>query len=134
MRAADTAEAAAELQAAAETEAREKCEADVEARRRRAAQVADKIEPPLRVAFWSGHICERGTDTAMFDYADCGEGELGIVAYVLYDLNCPDNFEGAVAKFRNRFGNRVMGVDGFKGVDAVLLREGIRHVYLIKAS
>ena len=86
----------------------------------------------MKVAFWSGHCCERGTDVALFDYADCGESELGLVAYVLYDVNSPDNFQGCIAKFRDRFGGRLVGVNGFEGVDEVLARENILHLYMIK--
>ena len=40
-----------------------------------------------KIAFYSGHICERGTDTALFDYADCAESELRMCSYVLYDVD-----------------------------------------------
>ena len=92
-----------------------------------------RLAQGVRVAFWSGHLCERGTDTALYDYADCGETELGLVSYVLYGIHHPDNFDGCVAKFRERFGKRLVGVEnGFAGVDAVLERMGIPHLYMIK--
>ena len=85
-----------------------------------------------RIAFYSGHLCERGTDTALFDYADCAETILGLRAFVLYDVQSPDNFSGCVAKFRERFQDRLIGVERFDGIDAVLSREQIRSLYMIK--
>ena len=85
-----------------------------------------------KIAFYSGHICERGTDTALFDYADGAESELRMCSYVLYDVDSAENFSGCVAKFANRFGERLIGVKGFGGVDAVLEAEGITLLYLIK--
>ena len=65
---------------------------------------------PLRVAFWSRQLCERGTDVAMFDYADFGEQLLGFEAWVVYHAEAADNFEGCIAKYRRRFGERVVGI------------------------
>lgn len=89
-------------------------------------------QPPQRIAFWSGHLCERGTDTALYDYADCAETELGMHAYVLYDITAADNFQGCVTRFATRFGDRLVGVSGFAGVDQVLEEAGITLLYLIK--
>eukprot|EP00966_Prymnesium_polylepis_P055432 1281914-Prymnesium_polylepis.1 len=98
---------------------------------------AADVQPALplasvRIAFWSGHLSERGTDTALYDYADCGEKELGIVAYILYDTGSPNNFAGCTDQFRSRFGARLIGVDGFSGVDEQLARHQIAHLYMIK--
>ena len=87
---------------------------------------------PRRIVFWSGHLCERGTDTALYDYADCAETELDMRSYVLYDIDSPDNFSGCVARFTERFGPRLIGVKGFTEVDSVLARERIKWLYMIK--
>ena len=98
-----------------------------------------EAQPPLpadldqsRLAFYSGHLCERGTDTAMYDYADCAESVLGLTSYVFYDVDSPDNFEGCVEKFRARFGDRLIGVPAFDAVDALLVSNRIANLYLIK--
>ncbi len=87
---------------------------------------------PVRLAFWSGHLCERGTDTAMFDYADHAERTLGFTSFVIYDVSSRDNFGGTVAKFRARFGERLVGLGGWDEVDPFLASERITHLYLIK--
>ena len=39
----------------------------------------------LRIGFWSNQLCERGTETALYDYAHYAETILGCVAFILYD-------------------------------------------------
>ena len=84
------------------------------------------------VAFYSGHLCERGTDTALYDYADCAETQLHMCSYVLYDIASPDNFHGCIERFSARFHDRLIGVRNFDEVDGILAREGIKLLYLIK--
>ena len=89
----------------------------------------------LRVCFWSDQMCERGTEVALFDYADAAERILGVSAFVLYDLGAPNNFEGAVAKFRGRFGERVVGLaGGWRELDGYLAAQAITVVYAIKCN
>jgi hypothetical protein len=76
-------------------------------------------------------MCERGTEVALFDYADNAEKLLGVRAFVLYDINAPHNFEGAVAKFRRRFGDRLLGLHGWSQVDPFLKQNSIQHLYQI---
>ena len=58
------------------------------------------MSPPQIVAFDSGHLLERGTDVALFDYADFNETLLGNRSLILCpasaDIQCLD-------KFRARF-------------------------------
>ena len=93
------------------------------------------LQAELRVAFWSDQMCERGTEVALFDYADAAERHLGASAFILYDANAHNNYEGAIDKFRRRFGpDRVIGVAGWKAADAELAALGVSHVYAIKCN
>ena len=99
--------------------------------RQRLAKAKDPLNQS-HIAFYSGHLCERGTVTAMFDYADFSESILGMTSYVIYDFDSRDNFSGCVDRFRARFGHRLIGVPDFDGVDAILEQEHVAHLYLIK--
>ena len=69
-----------------------------------------KQPPEHTIAFWSDQMCERGTEVALYDYADAAERCLGVSAFVLYDEGAHNNYEGAIDKFRRRFGRcRVEG-------------------------
>jgi hypothetical protein len=89
-----------------------------------------------RVCFWSDQMCERGTEVALFDYADACERHLGVSALILYDATAHNNDANAHAKFARRFGaERVRALaDGWGGVDAVLRKERVSHVYAIKCN
>ena len=88
-----------------------------------------------RIAFWSDQMCERGTEVALFDYADGAERILGASAYVLYNAKAPNNYAGMIGRFAERFGDRLMGLEaGWAGVDAVLEAHGIGVVYAIKCN
>ena len=78
------------------------------------AEDAAATRPLRHVAFWSDQICERGTEVALYDYADYAEQYLGIRAHVLYDAASPKNDAGTVAKFAARFGSHFVGLaDGW---------------------
>ena len=87
-----------------------------------------------RIAFYSGQLCERGTDVAMFDYADGAETLLGLTSYVLYDATSSETFGGCVERFRKRFGERLIPCQGFAEVDTCLQRLCIPNLYLIKIT
>ena len=58
-----------------------------------AALVPDALtHSSVRMAFYSNQLCERGTEVALFDYADFGERLLGLTAYVLYPVSSEHNF------------------------------------------
>ena len=69
----------------------------------------------LRIGFWSNQLCERGTETALFDYADYAERLLGCVAFILYDGSSPKNVQASIQKFKARFGERVLGLGEQEG-------------------
>jgi hypothetical protein len=83
-----------------------------------------------RVAFWTYSMCERGTEVAVYDYADFGERCLGLTSYVLYPGL--EGYHGARDKFTRRFGaKRVIGLQ-VDEVGAFLENKCIGHVYIIK--
>ena len=84
---------------------------------------------------WTEQLGERGTDVALFDYADYAERLLKLTVWVYYDASCARNFAGCVAKFRSRFGERLVGLrDGWAGVDPALRKHGVRHLYALKVN
>lgn len=58
----------------------------------------------LTVGFLSNQLCVRGTDTAMFDYADQNERLLGNRSVILVDGNTDPARNDAARKFVARFG------------------------------
>ncbi len=81
------------------------------------------------IAFWTNSMCERGTEVAVYDYADCAERHLGATAWVLYPRG--GGLAAPRAKFGGRFGERFVGV-GWDRVGDFLTSRGISDLYLIK--
>ena len=89
----------------------------------------------VRVAFWSNQLCERGTEVALYDYADFGERLLGFEAWIMYPESAAENFGPTIAKFRERFGERLVALrrttpnhPDQAEVDAALRAARITHV------
>ena len=85
-----------------------------------------RLGQPL--AFWSNQMGERGTEVAMYDYADFAERCLGLTSWIVHPRGQPH----VVAKFRRRFGTRCLEVDGFDHVGPALVSRGIARLYVIK--
>ena len=101
------------------------------------AQMPLSPEHQLRVGFYSNHLCERGSEVALYDYADFAEQLRGSVSYILYDANSPKNVDVAVRKFTERFGERVIAlgkVSGFapRDIANAIEQRCISHCYIIK--
>ena len=91
----------------------------------------------LRVGFYSNQLCERGTETALYDYADCAERLLGTCSYILYDATSRKNVAASVERFRARFGERLVPLGATSGspwadVAPALRSRRITHCYVIK--
>lgn len=86
----------------------------------------------LRVGFYSNHLCERGSEVALYDYADYAERLLGVTAFVLYDAASPQNVAQVERKFRARFGSRVVPVASLQHIAGALESRSIAHCYIIK--
>lgn len=88
-----------------------------------------------RILFYTPQLCERGTEVAVYDYADGAELILGMQAWVAYDAYAWNNFEGTVDRFERRFGIRLVALErGFDDVDGVLQRHGIRLLHCLRAE
>ena len=98
--------------------------------------VASALTAPAHtIAFWTDQMCERGTEVAVYDYADGAEAVLGYCSWVLYDAGCERNFDGCIDRFVARFGERVVGLHGFGAVDTFLAAHSeIKHLYQIKCD
>jgi hypothetical protein len=92
----------------------------------------------VRVAFYTSQLSERGTETALYDYADLLERQLGAVSYVVYNALSSANVPCVLARFRSRFGERCIGIDYRIELDphlsdgGLLKRERITHLYTLK--
>ena len=89
------------------------------------------------MGFYSNHLCERGSEVALYDYADFAEVLRGGVSYVLYDASSPKNVASVVRKFRARFGDRLIALGEassffLRDIAPAIERHGITHCYIIK--
>ena len=87
------------------------------------------------MGFYSNHLCERGSEVALYDYADFAEVLRGGVSYVLYDASSPKNVASVVRKFRARFGDRLIALGEassffLRDIAPAIERHGITHCYI----
>ena len=75
----------------------------------------------------SGHLCERGTDIAMFDYAYYNQ-KLNGYSIIFYDLNNLFNNELVIKKFKKEF--QVFGYNSFDEINNF----NLDYFYNIKAN
>ena len=91
----------------------------------------------LKIGFYSNHLCERGSEVALYDYADYAESLCGATAFILFDAQSKKNVPLVVDKFRARFGERVVALgeaSGFapRDIEPAIASRGITHCYIIK--
>ncbi|KAL1518619.1 hypothetical protein AB1Y20_002907 [Prymnesium parvum] len=86
--------------------------------------------PERKVAFWTNQMGERGTEVAIFDYADFGERLLGLSSYVLYPF--PPRYTAMAHRFARRFGKRCIGVENFEQALDLCQANGISLLYILK--
>ena len=70
---------------------------------------------PVHIGWYSNHLCERGSEIALFDYAHYAERLYGARSFILYDANSPDNVACAITRFEDRFGARVIALGKASG-------------------
>ena len=88
-----------------------------------------------RICFWTPQLCERGTEVAIWDYADAAESVLGLEAWVAYGANAWNNFSGTVRHFSERFGERLVALErGWDDVDALLTLHSIRLLHCLRVD
>jgi glycosyltransferase involved in cell wall biosynthesis len=86
------------------------------------------------VAFHSNHLGIRGTEVALYDYADYNETILNNTSFIFAKNNNIINDEKVIKKFKDRFNNRVFLYDDFCEVDDILLELDIKYFYAQKAG
>lgn len=57
----------------------------------------------MKIAFYSPHLSERGTEVALYDYARYNEEILGNESIIIYQSDEPRNNRTAIEKFNKRF-------------------------------
>ena len=86
----------------------------------------------MRIAFWDNSLCERGTTTALFDYAYYAQTLLGHTSLIVYDMHRPDTLPVVVDRFRRYF-TVVQGLL-FKDLDTWLTVQRVDVLYIIKSG
>jgi hypothetical protein len=66
----------------------------------------------LKIAFYSHHLSERGTEVALFDYARFNEEILGNESIIVYNPNTPYSHRSAIDKFKARFQVETVDIPG----------------------
>jgi len=86
----------------------------------------------VKIAFWDNCLCERGTTTALYDYAYYNEKILGNESIIMYNTTRVETVAEVVDKFQQHF--KVFGVPHFSMVDKILSEEKCDIFYIIKAG
>ncbi|MBV9637086.1 MAG: hypothetical protein JOZ40_20875 [Methylobacteriaceae bacterium] len=86
----------------------------------------------MKIAFHADQIGLRGTEVALYDYADYCERLLGYQSVIIYDSKNPHSDPSAVEKFRRRF--PLIGYEEFTDVDRILAAEKAELIYFIKVT
>ena len=84
----------------------------------------------MNVAFWDNSLSERGTTTALFDYAYFNQTILKNNSYIFYDKDGTLTKKPILKKFRKHF--TVHDVSNFEEIDKYLEQYNISHIYIIK--
>ena len=95
--------------------------------------IVDESERGLHIGFYSNHLCERGSEVALFDYADYSERLCGARSFILYDAKSSKNVDIVVTKFKARFGDRLIPLEAVDpDLGHAVLRHQLSHCYVIK--
>lgn len=86
----------------------------------------------MKLGFLPVHLSERGTTTAVYDYAFFNEALLGNESVVFYQCDHPWNFPAQVARFSNQF--HCHAYREFSEVDAFIRAERIDALYSLKSG
>lgn len=84
----------------------------------------------MKIGFVPFHLSERGTTTAVYDYAYYNEKLLGNKSIIFYEKDHPLNFNEYETKFNNEF--ECYPYNKFSEIDEIVKRECIDALYLIK--
>ena len=86
----------------------------------------------MKIAFFSPHLCLRGTTVAMHDYSFYNQEILGNESVVIHERDHQYNDETVVEKFEKHA--QVIPIDGISGLDSALEKEKCDAVYIIKTG
>lgn len=81
----------------------------------------------LSIAFHSGHLCERGTDVAMYDYALYLK-KMGAQCYIFYPTNGNNN-QKVIKKFTDEFST--IRYNSLPEIEKYIIDHDIRYLYQI---
>ena len=84
----------------------------------------------IKVGFWDNSLSERGSTTALFDYAYYNEKILGNKSYIFYHNRDKNNDWRVIQKFKRHF--LVRDVRTFDHINGHLYDDEIKHLYIIK--
>ena len=87
----------------------------------------------MKIAFYSPHLCLRGTTVALYDYAYHNQSILNNESFVIYDEKDRRNDASVVRKFTNSFSS-INALDNNCSLDAKLKRLGADAVYILKSG
>ena len=82
----------------------------------------------MKIAFYSNQLCLRGTEIALYSYADYNEKLLGNESII---VSQPSRDLTALPKFKNRFN---VHLTEFWGIHDLVKKEKVEWVYIIKAG
>ncbi len=85
----------------------------------------------MKIAFWDNYLCERGTTTALYDYAYYNKYLLGNESIILYDKTNKNNLPEIIKMFENEF-DFVYGANGFDDAKEVITQQKCDVLYIIK--
>jgi hypothetical protein len=84
----------------------------------------------VKIAFWDNMLTERGTTAAVLDYAYYNIHLLGNESIILYNCSLPGTVPSVVEECKRVC--PVIGIPSFGDIDAVLEREHVDLLYVIK--
>lgn len=86
----------------------------------------------MKIAFQSNQLSMRGTEVALYDYADYCEKLLGHKSVVVYDASNANNSQQTIKKFTDRFD--VLVYTSLHELETTLARTGSDLMYCIKSG
>ena len=86
----------------------------------------------MRVAFYTPHMCLRGTTVALFDYAKYNESILGNESWIITDEQHAFHDSSVFEKFETQFPGRIARVKNEQSIDPAIIENSIDAIYIIK--
>ena len=86
----------------------------------------------MKVAFFSPHLCLRGTTVAIHDYSFYNQELLGNESIIIYEERHPGNHPSVIEKFKKHA--KVVPIENVSKLDEALEREKCDAVYIIKGG